>query len=387
VDLLEDLSDIEEAGPSAAPAAVPTKKMPTVFYAEVAKFSEFLKLFPPHCIVAGCGGRMVEKSMQFIGLTLSLHLECPHGHLATWQSAKEGTFTMVSELNDKAVHAGLCCGWGYTGYKEWAVEFDLPEPTEKAWYALQEGIAKRQGWCAAVLKVAEERMASVRAEIIARDGEEGTTVYLDARFDSSREGYHGTVLVLNMLTGKVLHVVTLTRVETGSAWKTEDAAVRLALEDLAEAGVNIVEAVHDDKTSVDGILTEYGIWSSKDLWHKCKSLCSKFREELVKVRREAIAAPGGARAACDLKTMTVDKLKAFLKEHNLDLKGRKDALVARVWTFLEKVEEEVEEDSRLLWYPELEKHGVADKLKTHIYTCCKARAVTMDDDPSEKGYL
>jgi hypothetical protein len=36
-----------------------------------------------------------------------------------------------------------------------------------------------------------------------------------------------------MLTGKVLHVVTLTRIETGSAWKTEDAAVRLALEDFA----------------------------------------------------------------------------------------------------------------------------------------------------------
>jgi hypothetical protein len=92
VDLLEDQSDIDKAGPSAAPAAVPTKKMPTVFYAEVAKFFEFLKLFPPHCIVADCGGRMVEKSMHFIGQTLSLHLGCPNGHSATWQSTKEGTW-------------------------------------------------------------------------------------------------------------------------------------------------------------------------------------------------------------------------------------------------------------------------------------------------------
>jgi hypothetical protein len=145
--------------------------------------------------------------------------------------------------------------------------------------------------------------------------------------------------------------------------------------------VNSIEAVHDDKASVDGILAVYGIWSSKNLWHKCKSLCSKFREDLVKMRREAIASQGEVRApACDLKTMTVDKLKAFLKENNLYLKGRKDALVDRVWTFLEKVEEEVKEDSRLLRYSELGKHAVADKLKTHIYTCCKARAVAKEDN-------
>jgi ribonuclease HI len=220
----------------------------------------------------------------------------------------------------------------------------------------------------------------VGAEIIERDGEAGTVVYLDARFDSSREGFHGTVPILDMVIGKVLHVVTLTRIETGSAWKMEDAAVRQALEDLEEAGIHIVEAVHDDKCSVDGILADYGIWSSKDLWHKCKNLCSKFRDELVKVRREAIASPGEARAACDLKTLTVDKLKEFLKASNLEVKGGKDALIARVWLFLKKEEEEVEEDSRLLRYPELSKHGLTDRLKIHIYTCCKSRALAKDDN-------
>jgi hypothetical protein len=70
---------------------------------------------------------------------------------------------MVPELNDKVVHAGLCCGWGYTGYKEWAVEFGLPEPTERAWYAFQEKIVNKQGWCSAVLEVAAQRMAACRS--------------------------------------------------------------------------------------------------------------------------------------------------------------------------------------------------------------------------------
>jgi hypothetical protein len=107
---------------------------------------------------------------------------------------------MVPELNDKAVHAGFCCGWpGYTGYKEWAIEFDLPEPTEKVWYAFQQGVAEKEGWCDAVLKLGcsrENGFSSCRD--IARDGEEGTIVYLNARFDSSREDYHGTILVLDM---------------------------------------------------------------------------------------------------------------------------------------------------------------------------------------------
>jgi hypothetical protein len=223
-------------------------------------------------------------------------------------------------------------------------------------------------------------MQVIRNEVIERDGEDGTIVYLNARFDISREEYYGTVPVLDMLFGKVLHAVTLTRVETGSSWKTEDAAVRQALEELAERGVHISEAVHDDKASVDGILGEYGIHSSKDLWHRCKSLCAKFRDDLVKARRTAIASPEHARAACDLKSLRVENLKDYLKAHGLNLKGRKDALVARVWESLDKQEEQVEEDSRLLKHPELQKHGLADKLKTHVYTCSKARATVEDDD-------
>jgi hypothetical protein len=143
---------------------------------------------------------MSEKSLAFLAQSASLHLQCSNVHVATWQSAREGTFTMVPPLNDRAIHAGLCCGCGYTGYKEWATEFGLPEPAEKAWYSFQQGSKGRISWCDAVLAVSQERMTAVRVEIIARDGEEGTVVFLDAKFDSSRDGYHGTVPVLDMLS-------------------------------------------------------------------------------------------------------------------------------------------------------------------------------------------
>lgn len=123
--------------------------------------------------------------------------------------------------------------------EEWAQGFGLPVPSEQQWYHFQGGHGGQKGWCQAVLEVAEEKMALIRVEIIDWDGDKGTVVNLDARFDSSRDGYHGTVPVLDLESGKMLHVVTLTRVETGSSWKTEDVGVRQAVEDLLEAGVKI----------------------------------------------------------------------------------------------------------------------------------------------------
>jgi hypothetical protein len=52
----------------------------------------------------------------------------------------------------------------------------------------------------------------------------------------------------------------------------------------------------------------------------------------------------------------------------------------RVWAHLDKNEEvAVDEDSRLLKYPEVSKHNLADKLRTHIYASCKKRAEIGDD--------
>jgi hypothetical protein len=141
------------------------------------------------------------------------------------------------------------------------------------------GTLTRKGLLEAVMQVSKEARDFVKQ----RDGEEGTIVYADAMFDSSRDGYHGTVHAIDSKSGKVLHCVTWTREETGSNWKTEFACIRKAFEDLQVWKMNIVECVHDDKASVDTILAELGIHSSKDLWHKAKKLCGKFKEELGNV--------------------------------------------------------------------------------------------------------
>jgi hypothetical protein len=129
---------------------------------------------------------------------------------------------------------------------------------------------------------------------------------------------------------KVLHVVTLTRVETGSSWKTEDACVRQALEECLDWGLKIVEVVHDDKSSVDSILTELEIDSQKDLWQKTKNIGVKFRDTIARVKKGVLAKAEDARTASELESMTVAMLKEYLKNENLSLSGRKANLVARV---------------------------------------------------------
>jgi hypothetical protein len=147
-----------------------------------------------------------------------------------------------------------------------------------------------------------------------------------------------------------------------------------------EDGVILSEVVHDDKASVDSILAELGVHSSKDLWHKCKSFCAKFKDELTKAKRGVVSNLSEARCAQDLHSLTIPTLKEQLKAAGLDLKGKKDDLVQRLWTSLEREEETVEQDTCLLKYPELAKHHLADKLKTHVYTACFARAAANDDD-------
>ncbi|KAL3693011.1 hypothetical protein R1sor_006662 [Riccia sorocarpa] len=101
--------------------------------------------------------------------------------------------------------------------------------------------------------------------------------YVDCRFDSSRSGYHGTLPVINVEDDKIIEMVTLTRKEVGSSWKIETMALQEALCELLQAGLTIEEIAHDDNASVDAILSQHGIMSSKDLWHKCKIVMSKFK--------------------------------------------------------------------------------------------------------------
>jgi hypothetical protein len=99
--------------------------------------------------------------------------------------------------------------------------------------------------------------------------------YVNTRYDSSRFAYHGTTPVIHTDSGKVIELVTKTRVEVGSSWVLEDAGTEEAFKSLNEAGVIVGEVVHDDKLLVDSILQQQGIINQKDLWHKCKKLIFK----------------------------------------------------------------------------------------------------------------
>jgi hypothetical protein len=352
-----------------------------VYIGETSKLLEFVKLFPPVCPVRECGHRMQAERVGSTHLTTSLYLICPDGHKSLWRSAEEAMDSQVPQVVQRVFHGALCEGMGFTEFSEFASEVGFKAPSERAWYEFQAGTLTRKGWMSAVLEVSEEDLEAVRKFVKERDAQTGTVVYADARFDSSRDGYHGTVPILDEQTGKLLHIVTLTRIETGSSWKTEDACIRKAFEELQAWGMNISECAHDDKASVDSILTELGIHSSKDLWHKAKKLCGKLKEDLGKAKKGQLGSVNDAKSVDDLMTLTVPILKAYMKEAGLDLKGKKAALVDRLWKHLDK-EEVVADDAegRLLKFPEVSKYKLADKLKTHIYTVCRARASEGDND-------
>lgn len=337
--------------------------------------AEYVKLYSLVCLLEGCGHRMELDRLTNISLSAVVYLRCPEGHRWLWRSASASLYTQVPAACHRLFHAALTADMGFSEFSEFAAEAGFKPPEGDHFYNLQNGKGLLPSWISAVQDIFEQSMAAARQLVKERDGEKGTVAYMDARFDSSRDGFHGTVPALDMVTEKCLALVTLTRKETGSSWKTEDACVRQCIEVLLEGGIVLVEVVHDDKASVDSILAEFGIFSSKDLWHKCKKLCLKFKEDLARAKRAGLARVEDARCLVDLKGATVPVLKEYLKAHSLALLGNKDALMQRVWAHLDKEEEvQMDEDSRLLKFPEVSKHNLADKLKTHVYTSCKKRA-------------
>ena len=108
---------------------------------------------------------------------------------------------------------------------------------------------------------------------------------MDARFDSSRSGYHETAPIMENENAYVIEMVTHTRVEDGGSWNIEDAIIREGLTNLIAVGVCISKAIHDNKNSIDTILRELGIRAQKDLWHKTKKLLQHFKEALEVMKK------------------------------------------------------------------------------------------------------
>lgn len=77
---------------------------------------------------------------------------------------------------------------------------------------------------------------------------------MDCRWDSSRNGFHGTVPFINASDNRVIEMVTMTRVEVESSWRIETAAVEKGIQTLLEKGLVISEIIHDDNHAVDAII-------------------------------------------------------------------------------------------------------------------------------------
>ncbi|KAL3700497.1 hypothetical protein R1sor_018519 [Riccia sorocarpa] len=143
-------------------------------------------------------------------------------------------------------------------------------------------------------------------------------------------------------------MVTLTRKQTGSSWRIETQALEQALQNLEQKGFTIEEVIHDDNASVDAILTQHNIFSSKDLWHKCKNIMSKFKEVLQEKRRSPSEGPvDSAGTIAQVAVFSVAHLREFCRENGLPLA----------------------------------QHDIAYKLKSWIYTCAKNAAARGDTTP------
>jgi hypothetical protein len=112
-------------------------------------------------------------------------------------------------------------------------------------------------------------------------------------------------------------MVTHTRVQDGGSWNIEDAVTREGLERLLAAGVPIAECVHDDKGSVDTILSELNIESQKDLWHKTKSLFKKFQKSPQELTRKRSSVISNTTSQESLRNLRKQTLESYLRDNGI----------------------------------------------------------------------
>ena len=186
------------------------------------------------------------------------------------------------------------------------------------------------GWSEAALKVWDNNKNRLQTEL--RTISSPILAYVDTRYDSSRFAYHGTTPIIHAESGKIIELVTKSRIEVGSSWLLEDAGTEEAFQSLHEARVIIGEVVHDDKLSVDSILQQRGIINQKDLWHKCKKLIFKFRKDLSeknKTRPSRLELQDVITYE-EVNRCNIATLKSWLRENKIPVGGNKQQLVEKV---------------------------------------------------------
>lgn len=157
----------------------------------------------------------------------------------------------------------MCTGLSYTQLQEFFVVVGLQIPLEKHFYNFQRGSGRDIGWADTILKVWEEEKQRMWSKLMERN--EGVVLYIDECYDSSRHACHGITPLIDSRIGKVLEMVTRTRKECGNPWRIEEVGIEEGLKHLQDAGVQIIEGIHDDKNSIDMLLQNLGIVPQIDL--------------------------------------------------------------------------------------------------------------------------
>jgi hypothetical protein len=386
--VLKDHVQVVPSPPVQSSPVGPSKETCRRGFVERSKMEEFFKVFQVMCPRSGCY-EVCACTISTFGMLYSVKSVCVNSHETSWLSGETSVDGGFPAVHQEIFHSSLCCGLGYTQLSEFFGVLGCNLPSKDTCHAVYNGTTRKSGLgtLAAIERVWQQELSARREALLGKP----VALYLDARFDSTRDAYHGTVTFIEVVSGCILGMVTVKKTTVGNAWKIEDAAVRKGLEELVEDGVEISEGIHDDKRSVDTILAEYNIVSQKDLWHKAKGLSNKFRDQLMRLPKDALKSIEECQSRSDVASLTMTQMQSWLRTRGLSTRGKKIDLVeavCRVVQFPDNLDDETEgaddeilvHNTRTLRFPELTQHALDYRFKSWFYVCCRARALAGDDD-------
>ncbi|KAL3695327.1 hypothetical protein R1sor_009403 [Riccia sorocarpa] len=375
-----DYIGIQDSQPSAVRKWTATRKAAEYAFFSKTSLLDFFGKFKILCFDPDCRQYVCPPEVNEFQHLWSLVLSCDQGHRVTFLSGALEPKRGIPEVTTRLYNAALCAGLSHVSLQSLTMETGLKVPSKWHFFQFQSGKSRTMGWIDAAMGMWEAEKSDLQQKLA--ETQEPAVFYVDARYDSSRSGFHGTVVFINQKTNLITEMVTLTRKEAGGSWHIETAAIAKGIQALREKGVNIAEIIHDDNTAVDSLLAQTGIESQKDLWHKSKNLMGKFRSKLQDLKMSVKdSSVESAESIAELNLYTVKQLRDWAKGKQLALGGNKSDLVKRIAELLFNlpsmtgpVPEGRASRGRPLAYPELAQNDVAYKLKSWIYTCCRTAA-------------
>lgn len=217
---------------------------------------------------------MLEKSVRYDGLLLTVDYSCSLGHRKVWHSGPSKHRQPL--INAEVVGAAKMSGIGFTGLQELFQLLEMPIISGKTFYNL----AKR--W---LYPLITEQFTRMKSEIIRELRSTGNLVLCgDAQFDSP--GYSAkfcTYTIMDCTTNKVVDTIVIQKGQYEG--ELEKQACRELLNILInEDKLDIAQFVNDRHQGIAKMMREEFeiIFHGFDIWHVAKSL----RKQLTKVTKK-----------------------------------------------------------------------------------------------------